>query len=185
MKTIKFTLFGLIALLVAVLSIKYAVVSLHYTTTDFTTIDTKDIYNFGLTFAIQAILLTAFGLFAIAVAVGAFQLAIKYYHISAKIRRDMALMKHIEEERYNELVNKLRATDSLDKKREYIDEYLDYNTNKNRKGTQIHEVLEKRLKDRLAKKVAEPVTTKEASKSDLFPKEGIDFIRVDKNIHKD
>lgn len=195
MKTIKFTLFALIALLVAVLSLKYTVVSLQYITTDFITTDSKELVNFGLTFAIQAIVLAGLSGITLSIFVACIQLAIKYYHISAKVRRDKALINHIEDERYNELVNKLRNTKTIDLKREYIDEYLNYDKNKAINNIKLHEILNRLLKDRNKAQITkeEPLTSKEASiiyekepiKSDLFPKDGIDFIPVDRNIHKE
>lgn len=189
MKTIKFTLFGLIALLVAVLSLKYTVVSLQYITTDFITTDSKELVNFGLTFAIQAIVLAGLSGITLATFIACIQLAIKYYHVDAKIRRDKALLNHIEEERYNELVNKLRNTKTIDLKREYIDEYLNRN-NTNPKVKDFVDFLKTMSKKVKEDKIVSERDTfnynaKEPIKSDLFPKDGIDFIPVDRNIHKE
>lgn len=124
MKTIKFFLTGVLSLFVTVLLLRYAVLSLQYMTNEFTTIDSKDIYNFGFTFAIQAIILVALAFSSIAFAIASFKLTSKYYHIGAKAKRERQLLKHIEDEKYNELITKLRSTNDIATKSRYIDEYL-------------------------------------------------------------
>jgi len=124
MKTIKFTLLGLLSLFISVLLLRYAVISLSYITTDFTTINSKDILNFGLTFAIQAIVLVAIALFALTVMVSCFSLTRKYYIKGSIDRRNAELLKHIEDEKYQELCDKLRQADSIEEREKYITDYL-------------------------------------------------------------
>lgn len=179
MKTIKFTLFGLLSLLIAVLLFKYAIMSLNYITIDFITPEDKGIHNFGLTFAIQSIVLTTLAFIALATMLGSFQLAIKYYHISAKERRNKQLLNHLDNERYNELISKLRSTNSIDKKKDYIDEYLNSDNKKtlfkNSLSNFINLIKDKRMEEQ--KRKQEAATNTMVAERDTF--------NIDKTVYKD
>lgn len=181
MKTIKFSLLGLLFLFISILLLKYAVISFNYITTDFTTASTKDIYNFGLTFAIQAVILSGLSFTCIATFIACMQLTIKYYNISAKIRRDNALLKHLEEEKYNDLVDKLRSTNDTVLKHEYIQEYLNKNPNK-----LIGITPDNSIGVNNTGKLIKPNTTLDFDLlGNSYMKDNIEFERIDRNIHKD
>lgn len=124
MKTIKFFLLSILSTFIAILSLRGAIISLNHITTDFLTTSDKVIYNFSLTFAIQAVILVAIALFFISITVACIQLTHKYYLKGNIERRNRELLKHLADEKYNELVNKLRNAHSTEIKGVYIKEYL-------------------------------------------------------------
>src|SRR6478736_10426103 len=124
MKTIKLSLLGILYLIITVFLIRYAVITINYITTDFTTTNTKELVNFGLTFAIQSIILIALALICIAEAIGCFSTSYSYYFKWKTDYRNRELLKHIEEQKYEKICANIRSTNDITIKKQYIDEYL-------------------------------------------------------------
>jgi len=155
MKTIKLSLLGILYLFISVLLLRYAVISINYITTFFTTTSDKEPINFGITFAVQGTILIALALLCIANAIKAFTLSYTYYIKWKLDYRNRQLIKYNEEEKYNDLCKLLRNTSSTDKKEELINEFLNPK----------HADLKERIKRWLEySRIAEPVTPNESYK---------------------
>jgi len=130
MKTIKLSLIGILSLFITVLLLKYAVISYQYITIDFTTIGSTEVYNFGITFLIQCILLLSLSIIAFGFTIVSFTQANKYYKLWCTKRKVMQLVNHIDEEEYNEVVKNVEKASNTLVKKEHVHNYL----NKHRKA---------------------------------------------------
>jgi len=184
MKTIKLSLIGLLSLFITVLLIKYAVLSYNNITTDFQPLGTTEVYNFGITFLFQCILLLSLAIISFTFAIVSFTQANKHYKLWCTKRKIMQLVNHIDEEEYNEVIKKIeRASNTLVKK---VHVY-DYLKNKNKPLKNTADIV-KENNNNMARDIAlatEPVLPKKAFKipADIIPERDtynpIEFERKD------
>lgn len=124
MKTIKYFLLGLLSLFITVLLIKYAVISFNYIIIDFQPVGSTDVYNFGLTFFIQCVLLLILASASLTTSLASFSLSHKYYQKWCNTRRDLQLFKHIKDEKYNEVCKNISKASNSVVKEALLKNYL-------------------------------------------------------------
>lgn len=146
MKTIKLSFIALFTLLISILLLKYAVISYNYITIDFQPVGSKDIVNFGLTFGIQTFILLASSLGILIISIVAGKSAYKAYLDSLIKSKDNQLFRHLNKLKYEDLINKLKSTNSTVLKEEYIREYIKNKEGKNFMLQQWLEALKTKYK---------------------------------------
>jgi len=124
MKTIKYIILGIFSLFITVLLLKFTVTSYNYITIDFQPVDTTEVYNFGLTFFIQTIVLLAISFLSILNSIACFALASKYYKQWCRVRRNNQLLRHIEQEKYEQLITRISKTNIIEEKEDYVNNFL-------------------------------------------------------------